>query len=60
MTPDNPSGAGLSPASEAELATLIAERFAARLPLRIAGGGTRVETGFPAKDSSTTKILMKD
>ncbi|REF72077.1 MULTISPECIES: FAD-binding protein [Paracoccus] len=57
MTPDNPSGAGLSPASEAELAALIAERFAARLPLRIAGGGTRVETGaVPGELMSTAAI----
>lgn len=57
MIADIPSRAGLSPASEAELGALIAERFAARQPLRIAGGGTRVETGhLPGEVVSTAAI----
>ncbi len=37
----------LAPASEVELAEILADRFAGRAPVRIAGGGTRVENRAP-------------
>ncbi|SIP86480.1 glycolate oxidase FAD binding subunit [Paracoccus thiocyanatus] len=57
MILDHPSRAALNPASEAELAALIAQRFAARQPLRIAGGGTRVETGAVPGDVLSTAAI---
>lgn len=57
MIPETPSRAGLNPASEAELGALIAERFAARQPLRLAGGGTRVETGAVPGDTLSTAAI---
>jgi glycolate oxidase FAD binding subunit len=49
------TGTVLAPASEAELAALIAERHRARAPLRIAGGGTRVQTAHLPGDSLTVR-----
>ena len=40
----------MTPANEAELAELIAARHAARAPLRITGGGTRVQMAHLAAD----------
>ncbi|SMG19994.1 FAD-binding protein [Paracoccus sp. J56] len=57
MTTDAPSRAGLSPASEAELGELIAERHATRQPLRITGGGSRVETGALSGDTLSTAAI---
>ncbi|MFV0301574.1 MAG: glycolate oxidase subunit GlcE [Paracoccus sp. (in: a-proteobacteria)] len=37
----------MAPTTEAELAELLAERFARRAPLRIVGGGTRTENRGP-------------
>lgn len=57
MILDHPSRAALNPASEAELAALIAQRCAARQPLRIAGGGTRIETGAVPGDVLSTAAI---
>ena len=40
----------MTPANEAELAELIAARHAARAPLRITGGGTRVQMAHLAAE----------
>lgn len=39
-----------APSTEEELAALVAERFARRAPLRISGGGTRVDTSHLTTD----------
>lgn len=44
------TGSAFTPTTEAELAALIAGRAAARAPLRIRGGGSRVQTAHLAGD----------
>ena len=46
----------LAPASEAELAEILADRFARRAPVRIAGGGTRVENRAPGDPLSLSRL----
>ena len=46
-----------TPATEAELASLIADRFRDRAPLRINGGGTRVQTGHLPGDALSLSRL---
>lgn len=46
-----------APATEAELAELMAAHFRDRAPLRIAGGGTRVQTGhLPGSELSLSRM----
>ena len=47
----------LAPATEAELAALIADRAASRQPLRIAGGGTRTQAAHLPGEVLTTAAL---
>lgn len=46
----------LAPASEAELADIVADCHARRAPLRIAGGGTRVENRGPGELLSLSRL----
>lgn len=47
----------LAPATEDELGGIVAEHFASGQSLRIAGGGTRVQTGHVAGELLTTRAI---
>lgn len=57
MTSETISQSAHAPRTEAELAELIEAHSAARQPLRIAGGGTRMQADHIAGDALTTRAM---